>query len=53
MFWIMVDPCEAAILKSAVLKLSLPNFSWNIVEQAHFVVEGKKHFQDEYLGLPE
>ena len=32
---------------------SLPNFSWNIVEQVHFVVEGKKHFQDEYLGLPE
>ena len=49
-----MDPCEAAILKSAVLKLSLPNFSWNIVEQAHFVVEGrKKHFQDEYLGIPE
>ena len=49
-----MDPCEAAILKSAVLKLSLPNFSWNIVEQAHFVVEGReKHFQDEYLGIPE
>ena len=48
-----MDPCEAAILKSAVLKLSLPNFSWNIVEQVHFVVEGKKHFQYEYSGIPE
>ena len=28
---------------------SLPNFSWNVVEQAQFVVEGKKHIQDEYL----
>ena len=28
---------------------SLPNFSWNIVEQTHFVVAGKKHIQGKYL----
>ena len=28
---------------------SLPNFSWNIVEQTHFVVAGKKHIQDKNL----
>ena len=32
---------------------SLPNFSWNVVEQAHFVVEGKRHIQDEYLRFYE
>ena len=32
---------------------SLSNFSWNVVEQAHFVVEGKRHIQDEYLRFYE
>ncbi|MCX7821522.1 MAG: methyltransferase, TIGR04325 family, partial [Brevinematales bacterium] len=27
----------------------LPNLSWNIVEQKHFVEEGKKYFEDEKL----
>jgi putative methyltransferase (TIGR04325 family) len=28
---------------------TLPNFSWNIVEQEHFVKEGKQTFADEHL----
>ena len=32
---------------------SLPNFSWNVVEQTHFVVAGKKHIQDKYLRFYE
>ena len=48
MFWIMVDPCEAAILKSAVLKLS-PKFFMECGGADTFCRRKEKHIQDKYL----